>query len=102
MHIGTLKSTLTIAVGKDGNDSAEEAVMIPILVNHKAIQDGDELFVYKDVDTKESLAPAPKPAPKPEPKPEPKPAPKQEPKKRAMPVTNIRLNQPAKKAMKRR
>ena len=103
MHMGTLKSTLTIAVGKDGNDSAEEAVMIPILVNHKAIQDGDELVVYKDDDTKkESLAPAPKPAPKPEPAPEPKPAPKQEPPppghKRSMPVSRSRLTRPAKKA----
>ena len=60
MYYSTMKCTMSIAAGKE--ESAEDAVMIPILQNSRVLNEGDELFTNKEAiePPKESLAPAPK------------------------------------------
>ena len=88
MKDGTLKSTTTIGIGNE--EWAEEAIIIPVLVNSKVLEEGDELLVYKEdgKNKAESLAPAPKPEAAPSGS------------KRVMPTAVKRLNQPKKKARK--
>ena len=85
---GTLKSTTAIGIGNE--EWAEEAITIPVLVNSKVLDEGDELLVSKEESkTKaESLAPAPKPEAAPPGS------------KRVRPTAVKRLYQPLKKARK--
>jgi len=73
MQIATMKSTVTIAAGD--KESPEEAIMIPIMENFKALKAGDELLVYKGPThvAAEPLAPAPKAVPASKPVAAPKP-----------------------------
>ena len=90
MHYSSMKCTLSLTTGKE--DSADEAIVVPIMQNSRTLEEGDELFVYKEeIGAKtESLAPAPKPAAR---------APSGS--KRVGSTVGKWPNQPKKKAMKR-
>ena len=90
MHYSTMKCTMSFSAGKE--ESSDEAIVVPIMQNSRTLEEGDELFVYKEeIGAKaESLAPAPTPAARAPPR-----------SKRVGSTVGTRLNQPKKKAMKR-